>query len=446
VQRIPRNSIKVEKRQRSGELSSLRDRNLRSSIETKGLLHPIVVAPDNGCFRLVAGGRRLSIIDWLAEDHTYFLCNGETILPGEVPITLVTELLSETARRRAEFEENKERRDLSWEDEARALEDIRQAELKENPKTTVQEIAKSLAEKTEKQSATYQEQIRLARVVVPHLSDPSIKNARNINEAYALVTQKEEAAFRAELIKRKQALPAEITLIEGDMHVLFPSLDPGTVDLIIADPPYGLDAGAAGFRSRTVQHHNYNDTVANARTIATKIFIEGFRVTKLRANLFMFCFIDLWPFLQQQSEAAGWTPFGTPIVWHKSDSEGLAPWGRQGFRRTYEFIFYATKGQRGLISSPVDILRHNRVARNVRDYGAAKPPSLMRELIECSTIPNDLVLDPCCGSGATLVAAKESRRRAIGMELNHNAYNLALAKIGTEIENPPTSRPDARDL
>jgi len=107
-----------------------------------------------------------------------------------------------------------------------------------------------------------------------------------------------------------------------------------------------------------------------------------------RANLFLFTDIDLWPWLFERAEKAGWSPFRTPIIWAKSDSEGLAPWGREGFRRTYELIFYATKGGRGLVRPPVDILRYNRVPRSERDYGAAI------------------------------------------IEKDHPAYNLAMAKLG----------------
>lgn len=423
--RIPRTSIIIAERQRSIE-PDLRNKGLYKSITEKGLLHPIVVTPISGDkYQLVAGERRLSIIDWIAEEKGYFMCHGETILPGEVPITLITSL-SEYFR--AEYDENVERKALTWEEQARALDKAQQV-LASLGKPI--EIARELISRNPGTSETAQlTQMRQARVVVPHLSDPAIKNARSITEAYSLVVQKEEAAFTAELIRRKQLLPAEIRLFQGDMFLVLPTLEASTVDLILADPPYGQGVGDGGFRSRTVHHHNYDDSVANARRISTYILSEGFRLTKPRANLFMFCYIDHWDFLQQQASAAGWVPFGTPIIWAKSDSEGLAPWGRQGPRRTYELIFFATKGQKGLIRSPVDILRFNRVAKNERDYGAAKPPFLMRELIECSTIPNDLVLDPCCGSGSTLVAAKASQRRGIGVELDSTAFNLAYAKLG----------------
>lgn len=54
-----------------------------------------------------------------------------------------------------------------------------------------------------------------------------------------------------------------------------------------------------------------------------------------------------------------------------------------------------------------------------------KPLWLMRSLVKDYSRPNDLVVDPCCGSGTTLRAAVIEGRRAIGAELDPNTYALA---------------------
>lgn len=481
MQRIPRTAVKIIERQRTGTLESLRDGELRASIETKGLLHPVVLAeePERGTYRLIAGGRRLAQIDWIAEDEAYFLCNRETILPGEVPATLLSEL-SPLDLMEAELEENIRRIDLPWQDRVRAI-----AEIHRLKGQSVKETAVEFADKTGVPLSTAKKQIMnaipiaahlnnaevkaapnvtealaavkrvvtaeqlQAALVARHLDDPIIAQARNSKEAFQLIIQREEAQARVALITRRQQLSSEVRLENGDCIAIMPTLEEGLVDLILTDPPYGISAGGAGFRARTVHHHNYADDADSARRVVSAIITEGFRITKPRANLFIFCDVDFWPWLQEYAAKAGWSPFRTPIVWAKSDSEGLAPWGKQGFRRTYELIFFATKGQRGLISSPVDILRHNRVSRSERDYGAAKPEPLMRELIECSTLPNDFVFDPCCGTGASILAAKNTSRRGLGIELDKNAYTLALAKLAGQEEaedEEEDSAPSVADL
>lgn len=90
----------------------------------------------------------------------------------------------------------------------------------------------------------------------------------------------------------------------------------------------------------------------------------------------------------------------------------------------------------GLLASPVDILDHSRVPRNERIHAAQKPLDLLRRLIECSTLPGDFVLDPCCGSGSTLAAAKELSRTGLGIESDETFYNTAMSNVFTEKPSP----------
>lgn len=56
---------------------------------------------------------------------------------------------------------------------------------------------------------------------------------------------------------------------------------------------------------------------------------------------------------------------------------------------------------------------------------AQKPVKLLRALIELTTVPGQLVLDPFCGSGSTLVAAKSVRREYLGFEIDPDAAKIA---------------------
>ena len=54
-----------------------------------------------------------------------------------------------------------------------------------------------------------------------------------------------------------------------------------------------------------------------------------------------------------------------------------------------------------------------------------KPVRLLKQLIEVFTDEGDVVIDPCCGSGATLRAAKELRRDSYGFEIMKDIYTKA---------------------
>ena len=53
-----------------------------------------------------------------------------------------------------------------------------------------------------------------------------------------------------------------------------------------------------------------------------------------------------------------------------------------------------------------------------------KPVKLLKKLIEIFTDENDIVIDPCAGSGSTLVAAIELKRKAFGFEIKKDFHNI----------------------
>ena len=62
-------------------------------------------------------------------------------------------------------------------------------------------------------------------------------------------------------------------------------------------------------------------------------------------------------------------------------------------------------------------------------HPAQKPISLMKYLIELTTIKGQTVLDPFCGCGSTLQAAKELDREYIGIEINPEYYNTVCKRL-----------------
>lgn len=58
-----------------------------------------------------------------------------------------------------------------------------------------------------------------------------------------------------------------------------------------------------------------------------------------------------------------------------------------------------------------------------------KPVPLLERLIEIFTDKGDVVIDPCAGSGSTLLAAANTGRRAYGFEIKKEFYELATEKV-----------------
>lgn len=64
-----------------------------------------------------------------------------------------------------------------------------------------------------------------------------------------------------------------------------------------------------------------------------------------------------------------------------------------------------------------------------------KPLELMKALIELTTTENQIVCDPFCGSGTTLLAAKQLNRRYLGIEINKEYYEIAKKRL-EDSDNP----------
>ena len=63
------------------------------------------------------------------------------------------------------------------------------------------------------------------------------------------------------------------------------------------------------------------------------------------------------------------------------------------------------------------------------DYRGNCPPQVPRNLILKYTKENDIVLDPFCGSGTTMVECKLLNRKGIGIDVNENALKLARSRL-----------------
>ena len=62
-------------------------------------------------------------------------------------------------------------------------------------------------------------------------------------------------------------------------------------------------------------------------------------------------------------------------------------------------------------------------------YLTQKPKKLLYRIIKASSKKDDIVLDPFCGSGTTLIAAKELKRKFIGIDTNCDAIDISNKRL-----------------
>lgn len=419
------------------EFSEQAQEELITSILSKGLLHPPVVTSDN---ILLAGERRLRALSAIAERGLDHECNHKTLRPGLIMVTLIRDL-SPADRLEAELEENTIRQDVSWQEKAQAVEALHHlrslqkvettAPGLEPPPQTIIETAAELHRKPPSEvSPAEKSDTRADLLVAAWLTsspdDREVANAKTRSEALKLIEIRLEDEKRVALSKRFLASrPAAGNILkQGDCINLLAETPANLYDVIIADPPWGVDADqwTNGLAQRT---HSYADDLALSDRINEAIAVEGFRVCKPKAHLYLFCAFRRFEALAHVLRSVGWDVWPRPLIWFKGIS--TAPDSEHGPAYAYECIIFANKGHKRVLSVRPDVIVCFKGARDER--AAVKPPGVYFDLLRRSVLPGDEVLDPCCGAGPIFPAANALEVRATGYDIADDAIGLASQRL-----------------
>jgi len=201
----------------------------------------------------------------------------------------------------------------------------------------------------------------------------------------------------------------------GDCIGLMRGLDAGSVDFILTDPPYLV---------------NYRDR--SGRSIAgdgngcwlRPAYAEMYRV--LQDGEFCVSFYG-WNSADQFISA--WRAAGFSIVGHVVFRKNYASSVRF-LRYQHEMAYLLAKGAPELPARPVsDMIDYGYTGNRL--HPTQKPVQALMPLIEAFCKPGDIVLDPFCGSGSTLLAARNLGRAFVGIELDGGHYLTACSRLET---------------
>jgi DNA modification methylase len=185
-------------------------------------------------------------------------------------------------------------------------------------------------------------------------------------------------------------------------------------DMVFTDPPYGIDY--SGGRTQVVETKTYGKLMNDD--------LQGVELGELISNVFLFnkedadVYVCVSPKMQKPFldfiDNSGKT-IDAVIVWDKKQP-GL---GYMAYRRQCEFILFVKGGgfKKG-DTSDFDLWSISR--DNGKDYvhGTQKPIGVPSRAINNSSKKDDLVLDYFGGSGSTMVASHQLKRKCYSMELD----------------------------
>ncbi len=238
-----------------------------------------------------------------------------------------------------------------------------------------------------------------------------------------------------------------VTLYLGDCRTVLPQLDV-QADCVCTDPPYG------------------------ETSLAWDRWPDGWPTVIAAHTRSMWCFGSLRMFLDRRDEFGGWK-LSQDVVWEKTNPTSLRA---DRFRRIHEIAAFFYQGpwgevfkqpQRSLYLGEPTPSRSERGRRpahweyqdrpplgelgweddgsrlmtsvlrvrgmHMRAYHPnEKPPGILDPLISYACPPGGLVLDPFAGSGSTLVAARDSGRRAIGIEADERYCEVIARRLAQD--------------
>lgn len=382
--RIPANRGRREFRDIAG---------LAESLKTKGFIHPITcrVGEEPGTYELIAGERRYraAILASLAE----------------IPI-VVLDNVSDLDAKQLELEENIERANMSWQEQASLHHQIDALRRKKDASWT----QKQTAELVSVSEATISRQIKIAEKLnkMPELVDKIIHLPMN---AAIKVIEQHELTKADKAQQHSKFLDTTANLQLGNCLDLIESVPSNSVDLWICDPP-------------TI---NVPQTLSLLRELSPSIC----RV--LRPGSHWYCFVPLNHVEQYLNALAPLEVFLPILIWDSGRSSDNGT-GYNYLSRGHGIIF-GHKPPRGrkLKRAMHNVISSPAVPAKLRMHDDEKPHALIRTLLEQSTQDGNTVLDTFAGSGVTLKVARSLNCRSIGFEIDPGVWTRAQLKLNESL-------------
>ena len=304
----------------------------------------------------------------------------------------------------------------------RRVSNVDTLEKKSESGRTRKEIAKSLNWSTGK--------VAMADVVfkkaTPEIEEKVLKNEITINQAYKEIKKEEKKEnFKTKKLEFEKPIININTnqkIILGDSRVVLKDLKEKSFDLLLSDPPYGMDFKSGWNNKNKIKNDKIEDTV--------ELFDDVLRLSvpllKDDAHFYLFGNINYINKIK-------------PIIEKYLNIKNVLIWDRQiigmgdlkTYGNSYDVIYFGyNKKWKDLNGTrDRDVLNYKRIEPSKNIHPTEKPQDILQYLIKKSSKENDNILEPFAGGGSTLIACKQTNRFATGIEIEKNYYELIKKRI-----------------
>lgn len=409
--------------------------DLEESIPRRGLINPLLIHDlGDGTYELVAGERRLETLRKL----------GWPSAPCRFDNTT-----SPLERKMLELEENIKRRDLTWQDNMAALEELHSLHLEEDAEWTRQQTAEAIGLSNGHVS-------NFLNIAEAAKAKPELLSRKTYREAYNVIKRAEsranDRAFEELFETVKEGLsPEDRQTVDAArstpppeppkeiLNLSFlewaPSYEGEKFNFIHCDFPYGVDLFAKEFGNRGGAKP-YADSPDIYFALLNCLLDNFERFASLSTHL-MFWYSpkfdrdtkELFRMRLPSMEIVSY-----PLIWGKSDNAGIIGDARRDYRRTYEMALFGRRGERQVVKSVAALYN---APTDTRLHPSAKPEPMLRHFMSALVDEHTAILDPTCGAGSALRAADSlGASRLLGLEIDEDYCGAAQ----TELKNARTLR------
>lgn len=243
-------------------------------------------------------------------------------------------------------------------------------------------------------------------------------------------------------------------IYKGDTLKLIKKIEDNSVDLIVADPPYGIEMNFGGKENWGLDKHN------KWLNWMQEWLKEAERVLKPGGSIFVYGIHHNIGYIQTYLYDLGLT-YGRQFIWHyKNNWSGYTKlpaghyepllWFYKGKRYTYHPIrepyestdrlkYKITKNGKTWTPNPdgklagdvwyIPVLAGKSFEKERVAHPTQKPIAICDRIIENFSNPGETILIPFAGSGSECVSAKKNKRDFIGFELNPEYIKIANKRL-----------------
>lgn len=152
--------------------------------------------------------------------------------------------------------------------------------------------------------------------------------------------------------------------------------------------------------------------------------------------MIVFCAFEQMMYVIEKGKEYGFKEY-IPLQFHKNYSPQVLKANMRVVGNTeYAILLYRKKlpkfnNEGRMIFNNIP---YPRDTETIKVHPTQKSVPLLQYLIELFTDKGDVVIDPCCGSGSTLLAAAQSGRKAYGFEIKKDFYKAAKEKVLSRVQ------------